>query len=116
MIPMKETLDTSGGRKPEQQAIISEQLGISRQTVNVAKRDFLVINREHGTMAKPDDAYGIHYGWQVGGEKHVSAEDLPMGKFGRKTNLTVTYTEADKGKPAYYVACYECNKGEAEPW
>jgi hypothetical protein len=74
------------------------------------------LNRETGGTAKPDDAYGVHYAWQVGGEKPSSAEDLPKGKFNRKTNLTVTYSEADKGKPAYYAACYENSKGEAGPW
>ncbi len=34
-------LNTSGGRKPEKQASIAERLGICRQTVNVARRDFL---------------------------------------------------------------------------
>ena len=34
-------LDASGGRTPERRAAIAERLGISRQTVNTAMRDFL---------------------------------------------------------------------------
>jgi hypothetical protein len=34
-------LDNSGSRTPEKQEAISERLGISRQTINIAKRDFL---------------------------------------------------------------------------
>jgi hypothetical protein len=30
--------------------------------------------------------------------------------------LIVTHTEADKGKPAYYAACYENGKGDMGPW
>ncbi len=59
-------LDISGGRKPEQQAMISERLGISRQTVNVAKRDFLAIKdvplflqrKERETPPVPSKATG----------------------------------------------------------
>ena len=34
-------LDSSGGRTPERQGAIAERLGVSRQTVNNTKRDFL---------------------------------------------------------------------------
>ena len=34
-------LDTSGGRKAERQAAIAQRVGVSLQTVNNAKRDFL---------------------------------------------------------------------------
>jgi len=36
-------LDTSGGRTAERQEAIADSLGISRQTVNVARNDFLSI-------------------------------------------------------------------------
>ncbi len=36
-------LDMSGERTPEKQVDIAKRLGISRQTVNVARRDFLAI-------------------------------------------------------------------------
>jgi len=34
-------LDTSGDRTAERQEAIAERLGLSRQTVNIAQRDFL---------------------------------------------------------------------------
>ena len=34
-------LDSSGGRRPERQEAVAERLGVSRQTVNNTKRDFL---------------------------------------------------------------------------
>ena len=37
-------LDTSGGRTPEKHIALAERLGISRQTVNNARRDFLAAN------------------------------------------------------------------------
>jgi len=36
-------LDTSGGRVSEHQQDIAERLGISRQTVNIVRRDFLAV-------------------------------------------------------------------------
>jgi hypothetical protein len=36
-------LDTSGGRTAERQEAIAERLGVSRQTVNIARRDFLAL-------------------------------------------------------------------------
>jgi transposase len=36
-------LDTSGGRTAEQQERIAERLGVSRQTVNNVRRDFLAV-------------------------------------------------------------------------
>jgi hypothetical protein len=36
-------LDTSGGRTAERQEVIAERLGVSRQTVNIARRDFIAI-------------------------------------------------------------------------
>jgi len=37
-------LDTSGDRTAERQEAIAERLGLSRQTVNIARRDFLATN------------------------------------------------------------------------
>jgi hypothetical protein len=34
-------LDISGGRTADRQEIIAERLGVSRQTVNIARRDFI---------------------------------------------------------------------------
>jgi hypothetical protein len=109
-LPLRDTTPTASPRPTTQPGIVVEN------TRNRFEHLVKALNRETGSMAKPEDAYGVHYGWQVGGEKPASAEDLPKGKFSRKTNLTVTYTEADNGKPAYYAACYENSKGEAGPW
>jgi hypothetical protein len=74
------------------------------------------LNHATGSTSKPADAYGVRYAWQVGGEKPASGEDLPNSKFSRKTTFTVTHTEADKAKTAYYAACYENGKGDTGPW
>ena len=37
-------LDRSGGRLPERQKDIAKRVGVSRQTINDAKRDFLTLN------------------------------------------------------------------------
>jgi hypothetical protein len=89
---------------------------VVENTRNRFEHQIKALNRETNGTAKPADAYGVHYGWQIGGKKPVSAEELPKGKFSRKTSIIVTYTEADKGKPAYYASCYENSKGENGPW
>jgi hypothetical protein len=74
------------------------------------------LNHETGDTTKPADAYGVRYAWQVGGIKPATGADLPKTQFNRRTTLTVTYTEADKGQTAYYATCYENSKGETGPW
>ncbi|MDR1326373.1 MAG: hypothetical protein LBK00_10100 [Treponema sp.] len=70
-----------------------------------------------GNAAKPLDAYGVCFVWQLGGEKPASGANIrEYSKFSRKTFLVVTYTEADKGKVCYYSTCYENSKGEQGPW
>jgi hypothetical protein len=41
-------LDTSAGRKAQTQETIAQNVGVSRQTVNVAKRDFLAAGNVSG--------------------------------------------------------------------
>jgi hypothetical protein len=77
------------------------------------------LNQETGATGKPADAYGVRYSWQVSaapGERPAKGEDLPKTKFSRKTTITITHTEAEKGKAVYYAACYENAKGESGPW
>jgi hypothetical protein len=74
------------------------------------------LNHETGDGSKPANAYGARYAWQVGGEKPAAGADLGKTKFSRKTTLTVAHTEADKGKPCYYAACYENGRGDTGPW
>lgn len=89
---------------------------VVENTKNRMEHNVKAISNESRGASKPSDAYGVRFGWQVGGEKPVGGEDLPKSKFSRKTSLIITYTEADKGKPAYYATCYENSKGEAGPW
>lgn len=89
---------------------------VVENSVNHYEHRIKAINHATGNAKKPADAYGVRYGWQVGGEQPVSGADLPKSKFSRKTSLTVTHTEADKGKPAYYASCYENARGDAGPW
>jgi hypothetical protein len=89
---------------------------VVENTVNHFEHKVKAFNHETGGGAKPADAYGVRYAWQVGGEKPVSAEALPKSKFSRKTALVITHTEADKGKPCYYATCYENSKGDEGKW
>ncbi|MDR0599597.1 MAG: hypothetical protein LBG84_05885 [Treponema sp.] len=84
-------------------------------TLNHFERKVVALNHE-GKAAKPADAYGVRYAWQVGGEKPASGADLPKSKFSRKPILVIPHTEADKAKTAYYSTCYENSKGETGPW
>jgi hypothetical protein len=84
-------------------------------TPNHFEHKVMALNHE-GKAAKPADAYGVRYAWQVGGEKPASGSDLPKSKFSRKPIHVVTHTEADKAKTAYYSTCYENSKGETGPW
>ena len=45
-------LDTSEGRKASKQGEISERLGVSRQTVNIAKRDYLAAENVHAFLQR----------------------------------------------------------------
>jgi hypothetical protein len=89
---------------------------VVENSVNHYEHKVKAINHATGNAKKPSDAYGVRYAWQVGGEQPASGEDLPKSKFSRKPSLTITHTEADKGKPAYYATCYENARGNAGPW
>jgi hypothetical protein len=69
-----------------------------------------------GGRTKPDDAYGVRYSWQVGGEAPASGTDLPRTEFRRGVTFVVTYTEAERAVTAFYATCYENRKGEKGPW
>ncbi|MHC6202137.1 hypothetical protein ACYULU_02970 [Breznakiellaceae bacterium SP9] len=74
------------------------------------------LNTLTGGTSKPDDACGVLFGWQVGGERPAVGSDLLKTKYSRRTTLTVTHTEADKAKTAYYASCYENDKGDQGTW
>ncbi|MDR1896953.1 MAG: hypothetical protein LBR10_09215, partial [Prevotellaceae bacterium] len=68
------------------------------------------------TAVKPDDAYGVRYGWQVGGARPAAGADLPKSRFSRRASIVITHTEATKGETVYYATCYENAKGDTGPW
>jgi hypothetical protein len=86
-----------------------------RNTRNNFEHEVRALNAE-GSAVKPDDAYGVAFAWQVGGERPATGADLPKGEFSRKPVKVVRHTEADKGKTAYYATAYENSKGEKGPW
>jgi hypothetical protein len=73
-------------------------------------------NAENGRTAKPEGVHGVRFAWQTGGERPATGAAMTAGKFSRRTELTVIHSDADRGKPAYYAACYENARGEAGPW
>jgi hypothetical protein len=106
----KDTTPTTHGTPTSQPDTVVEN------SVNHFEHKVKALNHATGDASKPADAYGVRYAWQVGGTKPDSGADLPKTKFSRKTTPVVTHTEADKGKPAYYAACYENGKGDTGPW
>jgi hypothetical protein len=94
----------------------SQPQTVVENTLNHFEHKLRALNRGRNDASKPADAYGVRYAWQVGGEKPASGKNLPKTKFSRKTTLTVTHTEADKGKTAYYASCYENGKGDIGQW
>lgn len=84
-------------------------------TENHYEHKVRAMNHE-GRNTKPKGVHGVKTAYQVGGEKPATGEDLPKSKFSRKAHITITHTEADKGKPAYYATRYENAKGEGGPW
>jgi hypothetical protein len=89
---------------------------VVENTTNHYEHRLTALHHETRTASKPDDAYGVRYAWQVGGEKPASGADLPHSKFSRKTSIVITHSEADKSKTAYYAACYENSKGDQGTW
>jgi hypothetical protein len=90
---------------------------VVENTANHFEHKLRAINHETGGASKPEDAYGVRYVWQVGGEKPASGADMRgLTKFSRKTTFVVSHSEADKTKTCYYVTCYENSRGEQGPW
>ncbi|MDR1986211.1 MAG: hypothetical protein LBP88_04470 [Treponema sp.] len=89
---------------------------VVENTVNHYEHRVRALNRGRKDTAKPGDAYGVRYAWQVGGERPPAGEDLPKSRFSRRTSLVIPHTEADQGKTAYYASCYENSKGDQGQW
>lgn len=89
---------------------------IVENTVNPFEKRLRVLNRETHNAKKPADAYGVRYGWQLDGTKPASGDDLPKSRFSRRTDLVISFTEKEAGKPIWFATCYENAKGETGPW
>jgi hypothetical protein len=87
-----------------------------QNTKNHFEHRVSAINPDTRTAVKPDDAYGVRYGWQVGGARPAAGADLPKSRFRRKASIVITHTEASKGETVYYATCYENAKGDIGPW
>jgi hypothetical protein len=74
--------------------------------------------KRHSThkKAKPADAYGVQYAWQVGDPVPATPTDLPKSKFSRKVSEKFLWDPGDQGKPVYYATAYENSKGDVGPW
>jgi hypothetical protein len=89
---------------------------VVENTINHFEHRVRALSRGRNDNSKPEDAYGVRYAWQIGGEKPASGADLPKTQFSRRTAFIVTHTEEDKAKTAYYATCYENSKGQIGPW
>jgi hypothetical protein len=87
-----------------------------QNTKNRFEHRVSAINVDTRTAVKPDDAYGVRYGWQIGGARPATGADLPKSRFRRKASIVITHTEASKGETVYYATCYENAKGDTGPW
>jgi hypothetical protein len=87
-----------------------------QNTKNRFEHRVSAINVDTRTAVKPDDAYGVRYGWQIGGVRPATGADLPKSRFSRWASIVITHTEASKGETVYYATCYENAKGDTGPW
>jgi hypothetical protein len=107
----KDSTQTAHGKPASQPDTVVEN------TPNHFEHRLRALNHATGTATKPEDAYGVRYAWQMGGEKPASGEKIQgQAKFSRRTSLVVTHTEAEKGMTCYYSTCYENGKGEQGSW
>lgn len=74
------------------------------------------MNVETGKINKPAGVYGVRFVCQVGGERPATAAVMNRSQYSRKPVTIFQHDESDKGKPAYYAACYENSRGEIGPW
>jgi hypothetical protein len=105
--------DTTPTHRPAPE---SQPETVAENTVNHYEHRVRALNRGRNDSAKPEDAYGVRYGWQTGGERPASGENLPKSRFSRRTSMIISHTEADAGKTAYYATCYENGRGDQGKW
>jgi hypothetical protein len=84
-------------------------------TPNHFEHKVKALNHGTGDVSKPADTYGVRYARHIDGEKSATGANPGKTKFRRKTTLTVTHTEADKGNPSYYTTCYGDGRGDTGP-
>jgi hypothetical protein len=87
-----------------------------QNTKNHFEHRVSAINVDTRTAVKPEDAYGVRYGWQIEGARPAAGADLPKSRFSRWASIVITHTEATKGETVYYATCYENAKGDTGPW
>ena len=83
---------------------------------NTRQHTVTAINQKTGKKTKPNDAYGVRFVWEIRDAPPASADDLRHSVFRRKVVEVFDYTEEDRGKKVFYVACYENAKGETGTW
>ncbi|MDR2417957.1 MAG: hypothetical protein LBD79_02760 [Treponema sp.] len=103
-------------RKPTPKPRPTSRPTLKVQPTNNRQHTVTAINQATGKKAKPDDAYGVRYVWEIRDTAPANADDLRHSIFRRKPTEVFDYNEEDRGKRVYYVACYENAKGEAGPW
>ncbi|GAB6392621.1 MAG: hypothetical protein MdMp014T_1994 [Treponematales bacterium] len=102
----------SPGRRPRP---VSQPDADVRNTRNHFEHELRALNAE-GNATKPDDADGVVFAWQVGGERPASGADLPRSRAIRRASTVVCHSEADKGKTVWYAVCYQNSRGDRGPW
>jgi hypothetical protein len=89
---------------------------VATGTVTHFQHHVRALNPESGKAAKPAGVHGVRFAWQVGGERPAEGGAMNSGKFSRRPEIFVSHGEPNRGKMAYYAACYENAKGESGPW
>ncbi|MDR1865833.1 MAG: hypothetical protein LBR08_09730 [Bacteroidales bacterium] len=89
---------------------------IEVKATNNRQHTVSALNQQTGKKNKPEDAYGVRYCHEIRDTPPLKASDLRHSVFSRKTTHVTDYDEEDRGKTAYYAACYENSKGEAGPY
>jgi hypothetical protein len=103
-------------KKPKPHSVPHSRPGVEVKATNNRQHTISAVNQQTGKRTKPADVYGIRYYWEIRNTPPANADDLSKSVFSRKTKYVVNYNEEDRGKTAYYSACYENSKGEIGPY
>ncbi|MDR1865090.1 MAG: hypothetical protein LBR08_05900 [Bacteroidales bacterium] len=102
--------------KPTHHPAPHSRPAIEVKATNNRQHTVSALNQQTGKKNKPADAYGVRYCREIHDTPPLKASDLRYSVFSRKTTHVTDYDEEDRGKTAYYAACYENSKGEAGPY